>query len=141
MPTFYYLGGPASLRGYPSYILNGTYTALLNQEWRFPLLRPNPYLTGVASLISSGIWGGLFVDLGNAWSAEGLYEDSEGELQELGNWPGLLGSYGASLRYPLAGPFILRLDYARRFALEEKRDLFPDGRDSPHVSFFIGYNY
>lgn len=141
VPTFYYLGGPASLRGYPSYILNGTYTALLNQEWRFPLLRPNPYLTGVASLISSGIWGGLFVDLGNAWSAEGLYEDSEGELQEIGNWPGLLGSYGASLRYPLAGPFILRLDYARRFALEEKRDLFPDGRDSPHVSFFIGYNY
>ncbi|HUF89494.1 MAG TPA: BamA/TamA family outer membrane protein [Gemmatimonadota bacterium] len=141
VPTFYYLGGPASLRGYPSYILNGTYTVLLNQEWRFPILRPNPYLTGVASLIGSGIWGGLFVDVGNAWTADGLYEDGDGALQELGSWPGLLGSYGASVRYPLAGPFILRLDYARRFALEDKRELFPDGRDSPHVSFFIGYNY
>ena len=141
VPTFYYLGGPASLRGYPSYILNGTYTVLLNQEWRFPILRPNPYLSGVASLLGNGIWGGLFVDMGNAWTEQGLYEGEDGELHELGSWPGLLGSYGASLRYPLAGPFILRLDYARRFAVEEKRGLFPDGRDRPHMSFFIGYNY
>jgi hypothetical protein len=141
VPTFYYLGGPASLRGYPSYILNGTYTVLLNQEWRFPLLRPNPYLEGPAILLSNGIWGGLFVDVGNAWTEQSLYEGDDGELHELGSWPGLLGSYGASLRYPLGGPFIVRLDWAKRFSIEEKRDLFPDERDASHWSFFIGYNY
>jgi hypothetical protein len=141
VPTFYYLGGPASLRGYPSYILNGTYSVLLNQEWRFPILRPNPYLDGVAILIANGIWGGLFVDVGNAWTEQGLYEGDDGELHELGTWPGLLGSYGASLRYPLGGPFVIRFDWARRFTVEEKRDLFPDGRDRSHMAFFIGYNY
>ena len=141
VPTFYYLGGPASLRGYPSYILNGTYTVLLNQEWRFPFLRPNPYLDGVATLIANGIWGGLFVDMGNAWTEQGLYEGEDGELHELGSWPGLLGSYGASLRYPLGGPFVLRLDWAKRFTIDEKRDLFPDGKDGSHWAFFIGYNY
>jgi outer membrane protein assembly factor BamA len=114
---------------------------LLNQEWRFPLLRPNYYLTGVASLLANGIWGGVFADLGNAWTEEGLYEGDDGELQTLGNWPGLLGSYGASVRYPLGGPFVLRVDWARRFTIEEKRDLFPDGQDHSHWSFFVGYNY
>ncbi len=141
VPTFYYLGGPASLRGYPSYILNGTYSVLLNQEWRFPLLRPNPHLSGPAILLASGIWGGLFVDMGNAWTQDGLYEGSDGELHELGNWAGLLGSYGASIRYPLGGPFVVRFDWARRFEVEDKRELFPDGRDGSHYSFFIGYNY
>ena len=140
VPTFYYLGGPASLRGYPSYILNGTYTVLLNQEWRFPLLRPNYYLTGVASLLANGVWGGVFVDVGNAWTPKGLYAE-DGELHELGNWPGLLGSWGASLRYPLGGPFVLRVDWARRFKIEEKRDLFPDEENHSHWSFFVGYNY
>lgn len=141
VPTFYYLGGPASLRGYPSYILNGTYSVLLNQEWRFPLLRPNPHLSGPAILLANGIWGGLFVDMGNAWTEDGLYEGSDGELHELGSWAGLLGSYGASIRYPLGGPFVVRFDWARRFEVEDKRELFPDGRDGSHYSFFIGYNY
>ena len=141
VPTFYYLGGPASLRGYPSYILNGTYSVLLNQEWRFPLLRPNYNLSGPAILLANGIWGGLFVDVGNAWTEEGLYEGTDGELHELEHWAGLLGSYGASIRYPLGGPFVVRFDWARRFEVEDKRDLFPDGRDESHYSFFIGYNY
>lgn len=141
VPTFYYLGGPASLRGYPSYILNGTYSVLLNQEWRFPILRPNYNLSGPAILLANGIWGGLFVDVGNAWTEDGLYEGSDGELHELGSWAGLLGSYGASIRYPLGGPFVVRFDWARRFEVEDKRELFPDGRDGSHYSFFIGYNY
>ena len=141
VPTFYYLGGPASLRGYPSYILNGTYSVLLNQEWRFPILRPNYNLSGPAILLANGIWGGVFVDVGNAWTREGLYEDDDGELQELGNWAGLLGSYGASLRYPLGGPFVVRFDWAKRFEVEDKRELFPDDRDGSHYAFFIGYNY
>jgi hypothetical protein len=140
VPTFYYLGGPASLRGYPSDILNGTYTVLLNQEVRFPILRPNPYLDGVATLIANGLWAGVFVDVGNAWVPQGLYEE-DGELYEVGSWPGLLGSYGASFRYPLGGPFVLRVDWARRFSIDDKRDLFPDEKDSPHISFFVGYNY
>ena len=141
VPTFYYLGGPASLRGYPSWILSGTYSVLLNQEWRFPILRPNYNLSGPAILLANGIWGGLFVDVGNAWTADGLYEGSDGELHELDNWAGLLGSYGASIRYPLGGPFVVRFDWARRFEVEDKRELFPDGRDQSHYSFFIGYNY
>ncbi|HET6361472.1 MAG TPA: BamA/TamA family outer membrane protein [Gemmatimonadota bacterium] len=141
VPTFYYLGGPASLRGYPSWILSGTYSVLLNQEWRFPILRPNYNLSGPAILLANGIWGGLFVDVGNAWTENGLYEGSDGELHELGNWAGLLGSYGASIRYPLGGPFVVRFDWARRFQVEDKRELFPDGRDRSHYSFFIGYNY
>jgi outer membrane protein assembly factor BamA len=141
VPTFFYLGGPASLRGYPTYILNGTYTVLLNQEWRFPLLRPNPFLEGPAILLANGIWGGLFVDVGNAWTDGSVYRDEDGELQPLGNWPGLLGSYGASVRYPLGGPFVVRVDWARRFSIDEKRNLFPDEESESQWSFFIGYNY
>jgi hypothetical protein len=35
----------------------------------------------------------------------------------------------------------VRFDWARRFDIEDRRDLFPDGRDRSHYSFFIGYNY
>ncbi|HUP18494.1 MAG TPA: BamA/TamA family outer membrane protein [Gemmatimonadota bacterium] len=141
IPTFYFLGGPLTLRGYPTYVLNGSHTVLLNQEWRFPILGPNPQRRGFATLLANGIWGGLFVDLGNAWLPDELGKNSRGETEELGSWPGLLGSYGASLRYPLGGPFVLRFDWARRFEVEDKRDLFPGQEDDTHFSFFIGYNY
>lgn len=141
LPTFYFLGGPLSLRGYPTYVLNGSYTVLLNQEWRFPIIPPGIFRNGMAALLANGVWGAGFVDLGNAWLEDGLYVDEAGETRELGTWPGLLGSYGVSLRYPLMGPFILRLDWARRFDVDDKRDLFPDERDRTHFSFFVGYNY
>ncbi len=141
IPTFYWLGGPVSLRGYPRLVLNGSRTFLLNQEWRFPILRPNPLREGPALLLANGIWGGAFVDLGNAWTPDGLHEEN-GELVENGDLPpGLLGSYGLSLRYPLGGPFILRFDWARRFDIEDSRGLFPDGRDKTHFSFYVGYDY
>lgn len=142
IPTVYFLGGPSSLRGYPRYVLNGSRTLLLNQEWRFPILRPNTMRTGPAVLLANGIWGATFVDLGNAWMHDGFYRDREGRLREIGETPpGLLGAYGFSLRYPLAGPFILRFDWSRRFDIDEKRGLFPDGKDRTHFSFFMGYNY
>ena len=53
----------------------------------------------------------------------------------------LLGSYCASVRYPLGGPFVVRVDWARRFSIDEKRNLFPDEESDSHWSFFIGYNY
>jgi hypothetical protein len=141
IPTFYWLGGPVSLRGYPRLILNGSHTLLINQEWRFPLLRPNRFLKGPAILLSNGIWGGVFVDLGNAWTPNGLHLE-DGELRENGGVPpGLLGSYGLSLRYPLGGPFILRFDWAKRFDVDDSRNLFPDGQDKVHFSFYIGYDY
>lgn len=141
IPTFFFLGGPSSLRGYPRFLLNGSRTLLVNQEWRFPLLRPNPLREGLAILLANGIWGAVFADLGNAWTPDGIYVDEEGAVHEIGEEPpGLLGSYGASLRYPLAGPFILRFDWARRFDVDDKRELFP-GDDRTHFSFFIGYNY
>lgn len=141
IPTFYFLGGSRTLRGYPHFVLNGSSTVLLNQEWRFPLIRPNPMRTGMAALLANGVWGAPFVDVGNAWMREGVFRNAEGELEELGYWPGLLGSYGMSFRYPIGGPFILRLDFARRFQLEEKRGLFPGEDDETHVNFFLGYNY
>ncbi len=142
IPTFYWLGGPVTLRGYPRLVLNGSRTLLINQEWRFPILRPNPNLEGPAILLSNGIWGGLFVDLGNAWTPDGLHLNDDGELEENGNLPpGLLGSYGLSLRYPLGGPFILRFDWAKRFDLDEKRNLFQAEREKIHFSFYIGFNY
>lgn len=141
LPTFYYLGGPLSLRGYPSSILNGTRTVLLNQEWRFPILRPDPFRTGMSALLANGIWGGVFVDLGNAWTENAVVRGADNEVRELGEWVGLLGSYGASLRYPLFGPLILRVDAARRFDIEDRRGLFPGEDDENHFSFFIGYNY
>ncbi|HUP01985.1 MAG TPA: BamA/TamA family outer membrane protein [Gemmatimonadota bacterium] len=141
VPTFYFLGGPLSLRGYPSFLLNGSRTVLLNQEWRFPILRPNPFRRGMSALLAGGIWGGLFVDLGNAWTEDTAFRDDQGELQPLGDWPGLLGSYGASIRYPLFGPLILRFDWARRFDLEDKRELFPGEQNDTHFSFFVGFNY
>jgi len=141
IPTFYFLGGSRSLRGYPHFILNGSSTVLLNQEWRFPLIAPNPMRTGMASLLANGIWGAPFVDLGNAWMRNGVFRDDDGELDQIGYWPGLLGSYGMSFRYPLGGPFILRLDVAKRFQVAEKRDLFPGEENDTHINFFVGYNY
>ncbi len=141
VPTFFFLGGPLSLRGYPTYVLNGSNTVLLNQEWRFPIIPPGIFTEGMQVLLANGVWGAAFVDVGNAWMENGVFRDEAGEVQELGAWPGLLGSYGFSLRYPLVGPFILRLDWAKRFEIEDKRDLFPDERDDTHFSFFVGYNY
>jgi len=140
IPTFYFLGGPLSMRGYPTSVLNGSRTLLINQEWRFPLLRPNRFRSGMGTLLSQGIWGGVFVDLGNAWSDGEVVRNKDGKIEDLG-WPGLLGSYGASVRYPLFGAFILRVDWARRFDIDEKRNLFPNEDDDNHFSFFIGYNY
>jgi outer membrane protein assembly factor BamA len=114
---------------------------LLNQEWRFPILRPNPFRSGMSALLANGIWGGVFVDLGNAWTENAVVRGADNELRELGEWVGLLGSYGASLRYPLFGPLILRVDAARRFDIEDRRGLFPGEDAENHFSFFIGYNY
>jgi len=141
LPTFYFLGGPVSLRGYPRLVLSGSHTFLLNQEWRFPILRPNRNLEGPALLLANGIWGGIFVDLGNAWTPDGTYVEN-GVRHENGSLPpGLLGSYGFALRYPLGGPFILRFDWAKRFDIDEKRGLFRTDRDKVHFSFYIGYDY
>jgi hypothetical protein len=142
LETFYFLGGPSSLRGYPRFVLNGSHTLLINQEWRFPLLRPNPLREGPAVLLANGIWGAFFADLGNAWLPEGIYLDEEDRPRRIGDSPpGLLGSYGFSLRYPLAGPFILRFDWSRRFDLDEKRGLFPGEENQTDFSFFLGYDY
>lgn len=129
IPTFYFLGGPLSLRGYPRYTLSGSTTLLLNQEWRFPIVPPDRLRTGPAVLLANGIWGGLFVDVGNAW------------IQQFEAWPGILGSYGASIRYPLFGPLILRFDWARRFEIDDRRNLFPGEENDTRFSFFVGYDF
>ena len=140
LPTFFYLGGPLSLRGYPRYTLSGSRTVLLNQEWRFPILPPNRFRSGTAVLLANGIWGAAFVDVGNAWVEDTQVRNDEGELESI-TWPGLLGAYGVTIKYPLFGPMVLRFDWARRFDINERRDLFPGEQGENHYAFFIGYDY
>lgn len=141
IPTFYYLGGPTTLRGYPTQLLNGNITMLLNQEFRFPLIPPSRFTKGGGILLANGLWGAPFIDVGNAWTQSGRYRTPDGELRELGYWPGLLGAYGFSLRWPVVPPFILRFNWARRFDLNEKRGLFPGSNNQTFFSFWVGYNY
>lgn len=80
------------------------------------------------------------MDLGNAWVEDMRVENSEGELESV-DWPGLLGAYGATIKYPLIGPLILRFDWARRFDINDVRNLFPGEQEDVHFSFFVGYDY
>jgi WD40 repeat protein len=121
LPERYFLGGSWSMRGYPRFSLLGTRAVLLNQEWRFLILR-----RALEGARSRGFWlppveGALFFDAGNAW-------DPEDES------PGVLGSFGAGLRISIAGPFIFRFDLS-------KRTDFESVSARTYLDFFIGYDY
>jgi len=121
LPERSFLGGSWSMRGYRRFSIVGTRAILINQEWRFLLLRGA--LRGVKS---DSFWlppveGAFFFDAGNAW-------DSGEDFSEM------LGSFGFGLRVSIAGPFILRFDFARR------TDFHSVG-NKIYTDFFIGYDY
>lgn len=121
LPERSFLGGSWSMRGYPRFSLLGTRSVLLNQEWRFLILR-----RALMGARARGIWlppveAALFFDAGNAWDPEDV--DT-----------GLLGSFGVGLRVGIAGPFILRFDLA-------KRTDFDSVSGPTYLDFFIGYDY
>ncbi len=125
------LGGTVALRGYPLFgRIVGSRAYMINQELRYPLLNHLTFGTPLGTVRFPEIQGAFFADLGRAW-----FESGEDRA--------VLGSYGASFRWPL-GPFaVLRLDVGRRFSSDNFRGygLTPEQRKTGFVSFFFGYNY
>ncbi len=132
IPARTYLGGSLRLRGYPNFSLAGSRVALLNQEWRFPLLRSITFGFPFGDFRLPGIQGALFADLGTSW-----LENSE---RPEGGW----GSYGLGMRMPLVAPLVLRIDIGRRFDLGGRPPVVFGGGErftDTFVDFFVGFNY
>lgn len=125
------LGGPHLMRGYPLFSLAGSRVGLLNQEYRFPMLRSWSLEFPFGALRFPGIQGAAFTDIGASWLESGSYESA---------W----GSYGFGVRTSLGPPLVLRLDIGRRFALGDEppvrfgRD---EAFDDTFVDFFFGFNF
>ena len=125
------LGGAHMLRGYPLYSLAGSRVGLVNQEYRFPLLRGWSLEFPFGAIRFPGIQGAAFADLGSSWMETGTFESA---------W----GSYGAGVRTSLGPPLVLRLDMGRRYKLGEEPPVrFDDGErfDDFFVDFFFGFNF
>jgi len=121
-PRFWTLGGTHSLRGYPRRELFGTRAMLLNNEFRFPLIRG--FLVGFpfGAVEFPGIEGAFFLDAGWLWN--------DGEAVP---WPPL-GSFGTSLRMSFGGLLVFRLDFARQTD-------FRSIGDETKTEFFVGWDY
>ncbi len=121
LPDRSFLGGSWSMRGYPRYSIIGTRAFLLNQEWRFLLLRNVLRGPKASSMWLPPLEGALFFDVGNAW-------DPDVETSKA------LGSFGFGLRAGIAGPFILRFDFSKRTDFESVSGKL-------YTDFWIGYDY
>jgi hypothetical protein len=108
----WYEGGV--LRGYPRSVFSGNYYAVLNTEYRVPIVDIDRGLGSLPLLFEKVVVSG-FTDWGNAWSSEFLLED-------------LVGSVGASLilgaRVGYGERITLMLQYAHGFDKEEGIDYF-----------------
>lgn len=125
------LGGPHMLRGYPLFSLAGSRVGLLNQEYRFPVLRSWSLEFPFGAIRLPGLQAAAFTDLGASWLETGSYESA---------W----GSYGLGLRTSLGPPLVLRVDIGRRFAFgDEPPVLFSDREEfaDTFVDFFFGFNF
>ena len=124
------LGGTLALRGYPlfGYIL-GSEAWMLNNELRFPLLDYFTLGTPIGDIRFPEVQGAFFLDAGRA----GFHGENRA----------LLGSYGASFRFPVFPGLVLRLDWGRRFTDNNFRGygLRRDQTGRSFVQFFFGYNY
>jgi hypothetical protein len=95
----FYFGGSWDLRGYQRWSLRGKRIFLLSQELRFPMIDLVGLRFPFGSIGFNAIAGALFVDAGNAWNDE---------------WDGLKGSFGLSIKFPLANVLVLRWDIGRK---------------------------
>lgn len=125
------IGGTVGLRGYPNFgTIVGSKAWMVNEELRFPLLNHLVFGTPLGDIVFPEIQAALFADIGRAW-----FEDGSGRP--------VVGSYGGSIRLPLAPLAVLRLDMGRRFGGNDLLGygLDAEDRDAGFVSFFFGYNY
>ena len=128
IPSRIAFGGSNSLRLYPYLGLFGSRALMLNQEWRFPLLRALGLAFPFGTMVFPGIQSALFVDMASIW-----LEDRDPS--------GVWGSFGVSFRMAVIFPLILRLDVGRRFVIGDLptnsfRDFY-----GTEVDFFFGFNY
>jgi hypothetical protein len=132
IPARAVLGGPNRLRGYPYFSLAGSRVWLVNQEWRFPILRQLGLAFPFGEVRLPGIQGAVFADIGSSWL--------ETRERPEGSW----GSYGVALRSALLPPLVLRMDVGRRFRIGGPPPVVFRGGvafNDTFVDFFIGFNY
>jgi hypothetical protein len=125
------IGGTHALRGYPRYqYVSGTRALMANLEWRFPLTDYLSLGLPVGEWRFPGIQGAFFADIGRAWSVRTTARGS-------------LGSYGTSLRMPIAFPIVLRLDLGWRWhtGALERYNLPRRYRPARFASLWLGFNY
>lgn len=118
-PRRIYHGGSWSFRGFSRRQWYTPNIVFISNELRFPLI--NRLLLGlpIGNLGFSAIRGALFYDTGAAWEQE--YE-------------GLIGSFGAGLRFGLGRVMTLRFDWSYRHDYET---IDPD----VDFDFFFGWNF
>lgn len=113
----YFMGGSWDLRLYPRWSVWGRKLFLMNHELRFPFIDRFSLRFPFGGLTLSGIQGASFIDLGQAWDRDYLFDE-------------ILGSVGFGLRLRVGGFLVLRYEMGKRFQI---RDL-----DSPSIRFDEG---
>lgn len=126
----FFMGGSWDLRGYKLWSIWGTKLFLINNEFRFPFIDHFVVNFPFGGIGFSSIRGALFADVGNAWD-ERLDHS--------------LGAYGFGVRWRLGGFLVLRLDYGKRFYINNidqgisKYQL--NVRPGTFTQFFFGWDY
>jgi Tol biopolymer transport system component len=126
-PRTFFLGGPSTLRGYDYLAFEGTRMAVLNLEYRFPLV--HALIVGFPGRWGLGNIGGkLFYDVGTTWN--------KNELNPLRSDRGggvvfrdLLADFGFGVHFYMAY-FLLNFQVAWQTDMNEVY--------ASHFSFFIG---
>lgn len=128
-PSFYYIGGLDTLRGFDYRSILGDRVFVVNLEYRFPLIDAfiGPFFD------FRGIRGRVFLDIGGAWFDEfgqdfKFWNSDENRLQDA------LSSYGWGITVRFAG-LDLNWDFARQW---DFKDAVPGGFRS---SFWIGTRF
>ncbi len=114
-----YAGGSLSMRGYKWFDFRGRRFAMVNAEYRFPILEPFDLRTAVGTAPMPPVRGALFFDAGEAW------DEMLGRAR---------GGFGLSLRAILWGFLVLRTDHTVLTDFESLGPFVP-------IRFFIGWSY
>jgi len=119
-----YAGGSLSMRGYEFFSWAGRRFAMVNAEYRFPLLDPSPLRTAVGTTTLPRVRGALFCDAGQMWDEPGREPQPKG----------LHGGFGVSARVVLWDVLTLRTDHTWRYSRHELGPFIP-------IKFFVGWSY
>ncbi len=114
-----YAGGSLSMRGYNYFDFRGRRFAMVNVEYRFPVLESFPLRTALGTAPTPPVRGALFFDVGEGW------DDVFGQPR---------GGFGLSLRAMLWGVLTLRTDHTVLTDFASLGPLVP-------VKFFVGWSY